>query len=201
MREYEYDVTLSFAGEDRTYAEALAELLKNDGYEVFYDKYEWARLWAQISMMNSPQFTRIKHDTASCLYPNIMPKSYGRIMNARLFRRGHFKKAKHIFFRSCLTIRRFRGFCPQSGIWIYAQCLLKMFIRFYRRNYRMAHRSHNQSINLHFCRKQCRRICAVTFSKWKCAFPFVSRSTQGFRLEYPLKFFQNRLKTLDFYVH
>ena len=45
MREYEYDVTLSFAGEDRTYAEALAELLKNDGYEVFYDKYEWARLW------------------------------------------------------------------------------------------------------------------------------------------------------------
>ena len=45
MREYEYDVTLSFAGEDRTHAEALAELLKNDGYEVFYDKYEWARLW------------------------------------------------------------------------------------------------------------------------------------------------------------
>ena len=45
MREYEYDVTLSFAGEDRTYAEALVEILKNDGYEVFYDKYEWARLW------------------------------------------------------------------------------------------------------------------------------------------------------------
>ncbi len=45
MREYEYDVTLSFAGEDRTHAEALANLLKNDGYKVFYDKYEWARLW------------------------------------------------------------------------------------------------------------------------------------------------------------
>lgn len=45
MQEYEYDVTLSFAGEDRTHAEALAELLNNDGYKVFYDKYEWARLW------------------------------------------------------------------------------------------------------------------------------------------------------------
>ena len=45
MREYEYDVTLSFAGEDRTHAEALADLLNNDGYKVFYDKYEWGRLW------------------------------------------------------------------------------------------------------------------------------------------------------------
>ena len=45
MQEYEYDVTLSFAGEDRTHAEALAELLNNGGYKVFYDKYEWARLW------------------------------------------------------------------------------------------------------------------------------------------------------------
>lgn len=47
MQEYEYDVTLSFAGEDRKHAEALASFLKNDGYKVFYDKYEWARLWGE----------------------------------------------------------------------------------------------------------------------------------------------------------
>ena len=47
MQEYEYDVTLSFAGEDRAHAEALARLLKNDGYKVFYDRYEWARLWGE----------------------------------------------------------------------------------------------------------------------------------------------------------
>ena len=29
------------------HAEALATLLKNDGYEVFYDKYELARLWGE----------------------------------------------------------------------------------------------------------------------------------------------------------
>ncbi len=47
MQEYDYDVALSFAGEDRELAEALAELLKNDGYKVFYDKYEVAQLWGE----------------------------------------------------------------------------------------------------------------------------------------------------------
>ena len=47
MRKYEYDVALSFAGEDRQHAEALAELLKNSGYQVFYDEYEQAQLWGK----------------------------------------------------------------------------------------------------------------------------------------------------------
>ena len=47
MREYEYDVVLSFAGEDRQYAEELANLLDSDGYDVFYDKYEQAQLWGR----------------------------------------------------------------------------------------------------------------------------------------------------------
>ena len=47
MREYEYDVALSFAGEDRQHVETLAELLATNGYEVFYDKYERAQLWGE----------------------------------------------------------------------------------------------------------------------------------------------------------
>ena len=42
-----YDVALSFAGEDRHYAEALANLLKSGGYSVFYDDYEKAQLWGK----------------------------------------------------------------------------------------------------------------------------------------------------------
>jgi hypothetical protein len=42
-----YDVTLSFAGEDRAYAQELADLLEQAGYCVFYDKYEQARLWGK----------------------------------------------------------------------------------------------------------------------------------------------------------
>lgn len=47
MREYEYDVALSFAGADRQHVEALAELLTANRYKVFYDKYEQAQLWGK----------------------------------------------------------------------------------------------------------------------------------------------------------
>ena len=43
----EYDVVLSFAGEDRQHAEELANLLRSGGYSVFYDKYEPAQLWGK----------------------------------------------------------------------------------------------------------------------------------------------------------
>ncbi|MBI1928084.1 TIR domain-containing protein [Candidatus Poribacteria bacterium] len=42
-----YDVALSFAGEDRRYADELANLLGSGGYKVFYDKYEQAKLWGK----------------------------------------------------------------------------------------------------------------------------------------------------------
>ena len=43
----EYDVALSFAGEDRKYAEELAVLLNSGGYKPFYDEYEQAVLWGK----------------------------------------------------------------------------------------------------------------------------------------------------------
>ena len=47
MTEKQYDVALSFAGEDRHYAEELAERLKAGGYSVFYDEFERAQLWGK----------------------------------------------------------------------------------------------------------------------------------------------------------
>jgi len=44
---YLYDVALSFAGEDRVHAEALAEALRRYGISVFYDKYEKTTLWGK----------------------------------------------------------------------------------------------------------------------------------------------------------
>ncbi|MFZ5552125.1 MAG: toll/interleukin-1 receptor domain-containing protein [Bacteroidota bacterium] len=43
----EYDVAISFAGEDRTIAESIAEKLLKDGIRVFYDSYEKATLWGK----------------------------------------------------------------------------------------------------------------------------------------------------------
>jgi len=44
---YKYDIALSFAGEDREYVEKVAEILKQNGVKVFYDKFEEAELWGK----------------------------------------------------------------------------------------------------------------------------------------------------------
>lgn len=44
---FEYDVALSFAGEDRQHADALAALLRSRGIRVFYDIYEQVNLWGK----------------------------------------------------------------------------------------------------------------------------------------------------------
>lgn len=45
--EYDYDVCLSFAGEDRAYVERVAELLRGKGIRTFYDAHEKASLWGK----------------------------------------------------------------------------------------------------------------------------------------------------------
>ena len=45
--QYEFDVALSFAGEDREYVEQVAEFLKDAGVRVFYDRYESIELWGK----------------------------------------------------------------------------------------------------------------------------------------------------------
>src|SRR5437016_4772199 len=42
-----YAVAISFAGEDRTYAEDLADALQRRGLAIFYDRYEKANLWGK----------------------------------------------------------------------------------------------------------------------------------------------------------
>lgn len=48
----EYDVALSFAGEDRALAQDLAEILNRKGKSVFYDAYEQAGLWGRDLAMH-----------------------------------------------------------------------------------------------------------------------------------------------------
>ncbi|WP_423807222.1 TIR domain-containing protein [Photobacterium damselae] len=46
-KDFEYLISLSFAGEDREYVGQIAEGLKNSGISVFYDIYEQASLWGK----------------------------------------------------------------------------------------------------------------------------------------------------------
>lgn len=47
LSKYRYDVSLSFAGEDREIAERLANALRTKGIRVFYDKFEKDVLWGK----------------------------------------------------------------------------------------------------------------------------------------------------------
>lgn len=44
---YDYDIALSFAGEDRNQADALAEALRHRRVKVFYDQFEKTALWGK----------------------------------------------------------------------------------------------------------------------------------------------------------
>jgi len=44
---FQYDVSLSFAGEDRAYVRKVADILRERGLKVFYDEYEKAELWGK----------------------------------------------------------------------------------------------------------------------------------------------------------
>jgi hypothetical protein len=46
-RDFEYDVCLSFAGEDRTYVRQVAKILRERGVRVFFDEYVKAELWGK----------------------------------------------------------------------------------------------------------------------------------------------------------
>lgn len=46
-RQVEFDIALSFAGEDREYVDQVAHILKNKGISLFYDKFEEANLWGK----------------------------------------------------------------------------------------------------------------------------------------------------------
>lgn len=46
-RQVEFDIALSFAGEDRDYVDQVAHNLKGKGISLFYDKFEEANLWGK----------------------------------------------------------------------------------------------------------------------------------------------------------
>lgn len=45
--DFNYDIALSFAGEDRKYARQLAQRLEASHIKVFYDEFEQAKLWGR----------------------------------------------------------------------------------------------------------------------------------------------------------
>lgn len=47
IKNFDYDIALSFAGEDRAYVSQVADSLRKNHVKVFYDEYETANLWGK----------------------------------------------------------------------------------------------------------------------------------------------------------
>ena len=58
---YKYEVAISFAGEDRAFAEAVAKGLRDAGVEVFYDNFYAADLWGEDL---STRLREVYHDSS-----------------------------------------------------------------------------------------------------------------------------------------
>jgi len=54
----QYDVALSFAGEDRPYVQRVAKVLADAGVKVFFDGYEGAKLWGKDLAVHLDQVYR-----------------------------------------------------------------------------------------------------------------------------------------------
>ena len=57
---FEYDVALSFAGENRDYVEKVAQFLKIRGVKVFYDKFKKVALWGKDLYVHLDEIYRTK---------------------------------------------------------------------------------------------------------------------------------------------
>jgi hypothetical protein len=57
----QYDVAISFAGEQSKYAKAISELLRQSGVRVFYDEETEAEFWGRTCKSIWRTCTKIKH--------------------------------------------------------------------------------------------------------------------------------------------
>lgn len=55
VKSFEYDLALSFTGEDREIADFIANKVKSAGYKVFYDAFEQVELWGADLTRELPQ--------------------------------------------------------------------------------------------------------------------------------------------------
>ena len=103
MKVYQYDVALSFAGEDRSFAKAICVALKREGIKVFYDKDEDVNLWGKDLA------TRLKEvycdDSQYCiiiLSDSYVNKKWPRLELQHAIRRSIEQKGEDYILPVCL---------------------------------------------------------------------------------------------------
>ena len=95
---YDYDVVLSFAGEDRDYVEKVANKLLYKGIKVFYDNFETVDNWGKDFILILTKFTGKKLNIVLFSFPKIMKIKYGLIMNVGVLKLNLLESKKNTYY-------------------------------------------------------------------------------------------------------
>lgn len=105
---YDYDVTLSFAGEDRAYVEKVAAALYSLGIRVFYDRYEQVDLWGKDLYTHPMTYTASGESFVSSSYHVIMLTKYGPITSERVRKPELLPRHPNTFCQFALMTRKYQ---------------------------------------------------------------------------------------------
>gem|GEM_PF-3179131 len=86
---FEFDLAISFAGEDREIAKEISEALKNRGYRIFYDEYEKSKMWGK----DLYEYLSVIYSTKAKYCLIILSESYVKKDWTRLERKAAQSKA------------------------------------------------------------------------------------------------------------
>ena len=89
MKRYNYDIALSFAGEEREYVRSVAEALLKLGIKVFFDNFEIDELWGKFL----PEYLReiYRHKARYCII--FISKNYVRKIMTKVERYAALERA------------------------------------------------------------------------------------------------------------
>lgn len=102
----EYEVALSFAGEDRRYVAQVARYLRRRGVRVFYDDYEKVTLWGKDLYVHLDEVYRKRSRYCVIFLAPIVP-NYGRVTSGKVLRHVPSSNRLSIFSQSNSTILKY----------------------------------------------------------------------------------------------
>lgn len=85
---FDYDVALSFAGEDREYVKRVADILHAIDVKVFYDEFYEIRTWGKNLYEEFDDIYQKNQNTVLCLYPSITNRKRGLTMKDKVLKPG-----------------------------------------------------------------------------------------------------------------
>jgi len=95
---FEYDIAISFAGEDREIAEAIARYLHRSGVQVFYDQFQKSNLWGKDLIEYLADIYGKKSRYCLMIISKHYPIKHGLNTNGGQLRRGNYDRLMNIYF-------------------------------------------------------------------------------------------------------